>query len=171
MADRNFSVLNYAMYEDKTEYLGMTEVSLPSLDSLTQKITGAGIYGEIEVVLAGQLSAMEMTINMSTLNKQGVSLSAPRTHTWELREAQQALDTENNMKINKIKHIIKAVPKSLTAGTLKPNSTSDPKLTASILSWQMFIDNKLYLHVDPLNRICILDGVDYAAEINSALGK
>lgn len=169
--DRNFSVLNYALYEDKTDFLGITEVALPSLEFLTQKITGAGLYGELEVVLAGQLAAMEMTINMSTLNKQGIKLSTPRTHTWELREAQQALDSENNMKINKVKHIIKGVPKTLAAGTLKPNSTSDPNLHASILSWKMFIDNKLNMHIDPLNRICVMDGIDYAAEIRSALGK
>ena len=37
------SVINFALYEDASEYLGMAEVALPALASLTQEITGAGI--------------------------------------------------------------------------------------------------------------------------------
>ena len=44
------SVINFALYEDANEYLGMAEVALPELASLTQEITGAGIAGNVEAV-------------------------------------------------------------------------------------------------------------------------
>ena len=44
-------VINYAIYEDATEYLGTTEVTLPDLEYMTEELSGAGIAGNIDVRL------------------------------------------------------------------------------------------------------------------------
>ena len=36
------SVINFAVYEDSKEYVGMAKVTLPDLTALTQSISGAG---------------------------------------------------------------------------------------------------------------------------------
>ena len=51
------SIINFALYEDANEYLGMAEVTLPELVSLTQEITGAGIAGNVEAVILGHFEA------------------------------------------------------------------------------------------------------------------
>ena len=33
-------VINYAIYEDATEYLGTTEVTLPDLEYMTEELSG-----------------------------------------------------------------------------------------------------------------------------------
>ena len=57
------SIINFALYEDANEYLGMAEVALPELVSLTQEITGAGIAGNVEAVILGHFKAMTTTLN------------------------------------------------------------------------------------------------------------
>ena len=45
------SVINFAVYEDSVEYLGMSKVTLPDVTFLTQSISGAGVGGNVEAVI------------------------------------------------------------------------------------------------------------------------
>ena len=36
-------IINFRVYEDANEYLGMSEAALPEVSSLVEEITGAGI--------------------------------------------------------------------------------------------------------------------------------
>ena len=47
------SVINFAVYEDSVEYLGMSKVTLPDVTFLTQSISGAGVGGNVEAVILG----------------------------------------------------------------------------------------------------------------------
>ena len=38
MASMNETIINFAVYEDATEFLGMSEATLPDLSFLTQEI-------------------------------------------------------------------------------------------------------------------------------------
>lgn len=42
------STINWAVYEDNTEYAGMAQATLPNLTALTQSISGAGIAGNVD---------------------------------------------------------------------------------------------------------------------------
>ena len=42
--------INFAVYEDGQEYLGMANIALPTLSNLVQSINGAGIAGNVEAV-------------------------------------------------------------------------------------------------------------------------
>ena len=39
------SVINFAVYEDSVEYVGMAGVTLPNLAAIVQTLSGAGIAG------------------------------------------------------------------------------------------------------------------------------
>lgn len=91
------SIINFALYEDANEYLGMAEVTLPELASLTQEITGAGIAGNVEAVILGHFEAMTTTLNFRTVTRSAVSLNKPGYHTLTLRVAQQLKDTVKNI--------------------------------------------------------------------------
>lgn len=47
------STINWAVYEDNTEYAGMAQATLPNLTALTQSISGAGIAGNVDAVILG----------------------------------------------------------------------------------------------------------------------
>lgn len=47
------SVINFAVYEDGVEYVGMAGVTLPNLSAIVQTLSGAGIAGNVEVPVLG----------------------------------------------------------------------------------------------------------------------
>ena len=60
-------VVNYAIYENATEYLGTTEVELPDIAFLTEEISGAGIGGKVEEIIMGHIEAMSTTFSFRTV--------------------------------------------------------------------------------------------------------
>lgn len=168
----NPAVINYTMYENSSEYVGLAQVTLPSMQLLTQNVRGAGIAGEIETVLIGQMQAMEIQIQMLTLTKQGIDLAEQRVHTWEFREAQQRVNGQSgDHEVEAVKHVIKAFPKQMDGGTLSPQSTSSPNINAAVYYWAEYRDGVKVLELDPLNYICYINGTDYLAQVRRALGK
>ena len=54
------SIINFKVYEDSVEYVGMAQATLPDLTALTQSISGAGIAGNVESVILGHFDAMTL---------------------------------------------------------------------------------------------------------------
>ena len=79
------SVINFAVYEDSVEYLGMSKVTLPDVTFLTQSISGAGVGGNVEAVILGHLEAMTLGLEFRTTTPQSVQLSELRRHNIDLR--------------------------------------------------------------------------------------
>lgn len=174
MANNNINpaVINYTMFEDSTEYVGLAQVTLPSLQMITQAVRGAGLAGEIETVLIGQMQAMTVQIQMLTLTKQGIDLMEQRVHTWEFREAQQQVNGQTGMhSVEEVKHIMRTFPKQMDGGTLQPQGTTNPNLAAAVYYWAEYRDGKKVLELDPFNYICYINNHDYLADVRKALGK
>ena len=72
------SIINFKVYEDSVEYVGMAQATLPDLTALTQSISGAGIAGNVESVILGHFDAMTLGLNFRTVTDQSVKLSEPR---------------------------------------------------------------------------------------------
>lgn len=107
------SVINFAVYEDSVEYLGMSKVTLPDVTFLTQSISGAGVGGNVEAVILGHLEAMTLGLEFRTTTPQSVQLSELRRHSIDLRVANQYEDpVAGTVEARKEKHIFVVVPKS-----------------------------------------------------------
>ena len=87
------TVIGFAVYEDATEYIGISEVTLPEISNITEEISGAGIGGKIESVILGAIEAMSLTLNFRTVTNNAIKLHEPRQHNIDLRAAQQQKDT------------------------------------------------------------------------------
>lgn len=166
------SVINFAVYEDGSEYVGMAKATLPDLTALTQSVSGAGIAGNIEAVIVGHYDAMTLGLNFRTTTKQSIKLSEPRKHQIDLRVAQQEEDTtKGEIATKAVKHILVVIPKSDKGGSIAPASPTDGSGEYSVRYWATYIDGKKYREIDPLNFKCYINGVDYLADTRSALGK
>lgn len=172
MAKIDELVINYAVYEDATEYMGTTEATLPDLEFLTEELSGAGIAGNVEEIITGHLSAMSTTLNFRTVGKGTVKLLEPRVHKIDLRVAQQQMDMRTSeTEVTSLKHIMKVKPKKTTLGKVAAASTADVSGEYAVSYYAMYIDGKKVTEVDPLNFICIINGIDYLAAVRKALGK
>lgn len=166
------SVINFAVYEDGTEYAGMASVTMPNLTSIVQTLSGAGIAGNVEVPVLGHYDVMSMGLNFRTTTEQSIKLSEPRRHNIDLRAAQQTEDTvSGTVKVQNIKHIMVVVPKSETGGSIAPASPTNGSGEYSVRYWATYIDGARVREIDPLNFICYVNGTDYLADVRKALGK
>jgi len=164
--------VNFACYEDAKEYLGMTEATLPDIEFMSETISGAGIGGEMEEVLAGMVSAMTTTLNFRTANKSAMKLTAPKIHNIDLRVAQQQRDSSSGkIKIVQIKHVLKLMPKKQGMGTVAPASPGDVSGDYATSYFATYIDGEKKSEIDPANFICNVNGKDYLADVRKALGK
>ena len=158
------SIINFKVYEDSVEYVGMAQATLPDLTALTQSISGAGIAGNVESVILGHFDAMTLGLNFRTVTDQSVKLSEPRRHTIDLRVAQQDEDVvAGKVVVRAVKHILVVIPKSDKGGSVAPAAPSNG-------SWATYIDGKKVREVDQLNFICYVNGTDYLADVRKALG-
>lgn len=165
-------VINFAVYEDANEYMGMAEATLPDLEFLTEEISGAGIAGNVEEIIIGHLSAMTTTLNFRTVCKSAVRLLEPRVHKLDLRVAQQQMDNRTSKtEVTSLKHIMKVKPKKTALGKVAAASTADVSGEYAVSYYAMYMDGKKNTEIDPLNFICIINGHDYLAEVRKALGK
>ena len=166
------SVINFAVYEDSVEYVGMAGVTLPNLAAIVQTLSGAGIAGNVEVPVLGHYDVMSLTLNFRTTTEQSVRLSEPRRHNIDLRVAQQIEDTvAGEVKVQSVKHVLVVVPKTDTGGSIAPAAPTNGSGEYSVRYWATYIDGAKVREIDPLNFICVVNGVDYLADVRKAIGK
>ena len=172
MAKIDELVVNFAVYEDANEYLGMAEATLPDLEYLAEEMSGAGVAGNVEEIIIGHLSAMTTTLNFRTVCKAAVRLLEPRTHKLDLRVAQQQMNNRTSeTTITGVKHIMRVKPKKTALGKVAAASTADVSGEYATQYYAMYMDGEKVTEVDPLNFICIINGYDYLADVRKALGK
>lgn len=166
------TVVNFDVYEDKTEFMGIADVQLPDLTALTQQISGAGIAGNIEAVIPGHFEAMTMTMNFRTTTTAALRLSEPRRHNIDIRVANQVEDTvAGRIYAESVKHVLVVIPKKSGGGKLAPAAATDASGEYAVRYWATYVDGKKIREIDPMNSICIINGVDYLADVRKALGK
>lgn len=165
-------VVNFLVYEDANEYLGMAEATLPDLEFMTETISGAGISGEVEEIIIGHMSAMTTTLSFRTVCKAAIRLLEPRVHKLDLRVAQQQMNNRTSeTELVNIKHIMRVKPKKTALGKVSAASTADVSGEYAVQYYAMYINGTKMTEVDPLNFICIINGHDYLEAVRKALGK
>lgn len=168
----DMATINFEVYEDSVNFLGIASVNLPNLSWLTASINGAGIAGNVEVPIIGHTDAMTTTLNFRNMTQEAIRLWEPRRHNLDLRIAREDEDTVSGLlDVTRLKHILVCVPKTLNGGTIAPASPGDGSIELATHYFATWINGKKMTEVDPLNYIGIVNGVDYLAEVRAALGK
>ena len=166
------AIINWEVYEDAKAYLGLASAVLPDINFITQSISGAGIAGNVEAVIIGFVDAMTAQLKFRTFSKNCIKLQEPREHNIDLRVAQQVFDeVSGGYKMQALKHVLLMTPKSLSNGNVAPAATTDGSGSYAVRRWVSYIDGEKVLEIDPYNYICIINGVDYLADVRVALGR
>lgn len=164
-------LINFRVYEDGDDLVGVADVTLPTLDAMTETVKGAGIAGEVESPVMGHYSSMTLELNWRTLEKPNVLLSSPKGVHLDLRGAQQVWDSgEGAFIVRPVKVVVSGVPKSTELGKLDVGTTSDTKNTIEVNYLKVTIDGGNVLELDKYNYICNIGGTDYLSDVREALG-
>ena len=145
-------VNNFAVYEDAVDYIGIAEVEFPELAWLVEEIKGAGLS--------------------RTVTPAAVKMNEPRIHNLDCRVSQQGYNSNQGQhKQESLKHILRTMPKKLAVGKAAVASPADASGEHAVYYYAIYRDGKKETEIDPVNFICLINGVDYLAEVRKALGK
>ena len=135
-------------------------------------MNGAGIGGDVEVPVNGHYDALVMEMAFRNYSPRVARLREHRRHNIELRVAQQNEDrVKGQIVTDAVKHVFVVIPKSASGGTVAPATPGDMAIAFSVRYWATFVNGKKLDDIDQLNRIDIVNGIDYDAPVRAALGK
>jgi P2 family phage contractile tail tube protein len=164
--------IDFAVYEGSDEFVGMASCKLPDKNQKVISMEGAGIGGTVEVPVIGHYDAMSMELDFRNYSARVARLREHRLHQSELRVSQQVEDQANGEKVSvPVKHVITGRPKSASGGTVAPAAPSDTKIVLAVRYWATYINGEKVDEIDQLNRVDVVNGVDYNADVRAALGK
>lgn len=164
-------LINFRVYKNGNDLVGVADVELPSLEAMTETVKGAGLAGEIDSPVLGHYSSMELTLNWRTLEKTNVNLVSPNGIDLDLRGAQQLYDSGTGKYIVRpIKCVVRGVPKKTELGKLNVGATVDTSNVIETSYIKVLIDGENILELDKYNYICNIGGVDFLKEVRKALG-
>lgn len=164
--------INYAVY-DRTDggrrFLQDTKsVKRPDIEFQTDTIKGPGMLGEIEMPTLAQINSLSHEINLRRETVDTAGLMEPKIHEMEIDWTTDALDAEGKKLVAvSNKEIIRYLPKKFGAGNLEGGTSEDGTLSVEDLYYKRIQDGNVLYEIDKLNNVCIINGVDYAADIRN----
>lgn len=171
-SSRNTPAEKAAIYEDSINLLGVAKVQLPAIAYPCVTISGAGMMGNMEVPLYGMVDSMTMNINWLTPHGDAVKLLSPKKHQLDMRVAEEYWDvTQAEVGSWTDKYVVIVRPKSFTPGNIAPMAAADTSGEYAVYYFAAYKDGKQLWEIDKRNMKCVIDGVDYMADVRKALGK
>lgn len=172
MADKPQGYINYEVYEDAVNFVGLATITPPDIAQLTHSVSGAGLSGNVDAVMIGMVEAMEATINFHSIMDSASILMQPTKHQLDCRVAEQVWDTDSAAhKINADKLIMVVLPKTTSIGQIGPASAASVSGTYAVYRYEGYLNGEEKWVIDPMNCIFKINGKDYWDEVRKALGK
>ena len=164
-------LINFRVYENGGDQVGVADVTLPKLSSMTETVKGAGIAGEVDSPVLGHFKSLEVELNWRTLEKTNLNMTAHTGLHLDLRGAQQVYDSgTGKYVVRPVKCVIAGVTKETDMGKFDVGQTTGTKTTVEAAYIKVDVDGENVLEIDKFNYICKVGGTDWLAAVRSALG-
>ena len=165
------ALIDYKVYEDKNEYLGIAQVVLPSIAFITQTLSGAGIAGEVDSPVLGHFQSMSVTLHWRTIDEAAMSLAEQKAHHLEIRGSQQQYDAGSGKYSSvPVRLVVRGTPKTTSLGSFEPGSTTDTTTELECSYLKLVVGGKERLEIDKYNYICRIGGQDALQSVRADLG-
>lgn len=162
---------NFTLSNDANKMIGIVDLELPSLEAMTDTVSGAGIAGEIDSPTVGHFGSMTTTINFRTITGDVMSLAEQKAHNLTARGSMQIYDAgTGEYKFSNVRVVMKAIPKNLGLGTFAPASATDTSHEFEVNYLKIEIDKKEVVEIDKLNFKAVINGKDFLSAVRQFLG-
>lgn len=161
---------DFNTYNAGKKQVGTTgEVALPDLEALTASISGAGILGEYEAVVAGHFSSLEQEVPFRVVNKDFFDMIAPtKAVDLTLRGAIQYTDqATQNTDYMGLRVVFRGKCKKTKPGTVKLHDVMDASVTLELTYILIEMGGEKKLELDKLNPKYVVNGVDQLAKVRA----
>ena len=164
--------INLELYEDGVNYCGVAKVKLPSIAYMCTNLAGAGMMGNLEVPYIGMIDNMTTEIDWQSPTGDAVKLMSPKKHQLDMRVAEEYWGVEEaEVGTWADKYVMIVRPKTLGVGDVAPMAAANTSGEYVVYYYAAYRDGKQLWEIDKRNMKCVIDGVDYMADVRKALGK
>ena len=158
---------NYKVYNRGNRIIGAgDEFPLPSFDSTTYTVTGAGFLGEFEQPVVGHIKSIEVELGLRVMDKEAFEMMGDNIDLT-IRGVYQGLKTEDNKNTyTPVRIVMKGKNKRFEGGKLKIAEGTETKIKTEL--WYILIEiaGETMLELDKFNSKYNVCGKDMLAEVN-----
>lgn len=160
-------IANFNAYSGDNKLVGVTgEVTLPNLEEMTETVSGAGIFGEIDVATPGHFGSLSVEIPFRMLTDQAFALMNHDGKAVTLRGAAQFLNEKTGAtEMKSMKIILKGPGKGLDLGKMGVAQGTETKYTMEVWYMKVIIEDKVYVELDKLNSVYVLNGKNMVSNL------
>lgn len=164
-------LINYRVYTDANDLLGVASVELPEISAMTDTVSGAGIAGEVDSPVLGHFQSMSVTLNWRTIEAAAMKLAQQKVHAIELRGSQQTYDAANGILGSvPVKLTLRVMPKTVSLGSFNVGATTDSSSEFEVLYLKVTVNGEELVELDKYNYVARFGGQDALASVRSDLG-
>ena len=164
-------LIGFRVYNDSNDLLGIANVTMPTIEAMSDTVSDAGIAGEVETPVLGHYGSMTTTLNWRTIEKAAMELAAPGAHQIEVRGSQQVYDAANAKYTTKaVRVTMRVATKSTNLGTFETGSTTDTEQEFEVLYIKIYVEGKAVAEVDKFNYVAKFGDNDALASVRADLG-
>lgn len=164
-------LINFRVYSEGLNMIGVADAEMPSLEAMTETVSGAGIAGEVDSPTLGHYGSMTARINFRTVTLDALELAAQRAHHLEFRGSQQVYDAGNGTyRTASIRVVMKAVPKNVELGNLTTGAPTETGNEFEVNYLKVVVEGIEMVEIDKFNFVARIAGTDYLASVRDDLG-
>lgn len=157
----------YNVYNEGERLLGAgDEMPLPSFESSSETVSGAGVLGEIDDPTVGYFTNQELEVPFRVLDREAMDMmDMTRAVQLTIRGAQQTTDSEGNIEFRSMRVVVRGRSGTLELGKVKAGSTMDVKVKLTLLYILIEVGGEPLVELDKLNEVFKIRGRDMLAKI------
>lgn len=149
------------------------QFKLPTLEEITETLTGAGVLGEVEANNPGHFSNIEVDIPFVSVCEEMFDFDSTERTYLTIRSTQQSTVKATGAKeYSGVKVIVGGDIKKYDLGTMEPGKRTQSSITMSLTYIKIEMkyadgSSQVVLELDKFNEIFIKNGVDQLAKIKA----
>lgn len=159
-----------AYSNDGNKFIGVTgAVTLPTMDAITETISGAGVQGTYETSIPGQYGSLEQDIPFRNLDTDMFKLMDPTSPVGlTFRGSEQLTDSGTGaLTYRPMRVVERGRLKGFTPGKLEDGKMMEASVKLELFYILIEMDGKTMLEYDKLNSVFKVDGKDMLEKIRA----
>jgi len=156
---------------DNPSLAGVSDIQLPSLNFLSDTVTGSGILGEYNAPNFLQTESMQLTINWRMITDNISEFLKPESIKLDCRLANQEYDpvsSKHSFVANRL--VVRGNVTGNDLGRATKGSGYEGSSTVEVLYFKLERNGSTLIEIDKINYVFVVDGTDYTAQLREALG-
>ena len=162
-------LVNMNLYFDGNDFVGeVQELTPPKVTPKFREYMAGGMGATIDIP-TGEVEKLESDFTLNSVSRtvlKQLKVVPGSTVPFEFRGATVSQDGTKGRVIVTQRGLIKEAD----YGSWKPGEDTTLKIGMTLDYYRLAIDGEVIHEIDPVNFVCVIDGVDQTAELRAALG-